>query len=200
MKRRISLLALLMASLIPLLTGCATSALWDSARDDKYQPSQPANLEIFQRPKDNEVLVAYDEQRLKTGAVHRRAYFLNANEDRVRRGKRPLFVPLSLASGMEAIPVIRADSTNITGSVWAFLSGNNQGFELVRNGVVERDYYLPVYYDTTKTVIKIALLAPAAFAADAAVVGAVAGAIGAAAYYSDKSSPDCSCGDLRHHK
>jgi hypothetical protein len=127
MKRRISLLGLLMISLIPLLTGCATSTLWDNARNDKYQPSQPANLEIFQRLKDGEVLVAYDEQRLKTGAVHRRAYFLNANEDRVSRGKRPIFVPLSLTSGMEAIPVIRADSTNMTGNVWAFLSGNNLG-------------------------------------------------------------------------
>jgi hypothetical protein len=81
-----------------------------------------------------------------------------------------------------------------------FYQETTWGFELVRNGVVERDYSLPVYYDTTKTAIKIALLAPAAFAADAAVVGAVAGAIGAAAYYSDKSSPDCSCGDLRRHK
>src|ERR1700722_17327442 len=117
MKRRIPLLALLVAGAIPLLTGCATNALWEDARNDKYQPSHPANLEIFQRGKDNEVLVVYDDQRLKTGAIHRRAYFLSANEDRVRCGRRPIFVPVSVASGMEAIPVVRADSTNATGNV-----------------------------------------------------------------------------------
>jgi len=200
MRRRIPFLALLIATAIPLLAGCATNALLEDARYDKYQPNQPVNLEVFQRSKDNELLVVYDEQRVKTGSVRRRAYLMRANEDRVRRARRPVFVPLSMASGMDAIPVIRADSTNLNRSVWVYLCANNQGFKLIREGQVEREYPLPMYFDTTKTFFKIALIGPAAVVADAALVGAVAGAIGAAAYYSDKADSDCSRDDHHHHK
>jgi hypothetical protein len=192
MKRRIFYLALIISGVLTLLTGCEdvketslTGQLWTRGPNE-YRPANQTELTLFRRRADGEVLVEYNERRVNTDDVRLRAYFLKANEHRVRHDRKPMFVPVSLARGMEKIPMASIDSTNFVAGIWAVSTEDQRGFKLVRNGVVQGQYALPTYKDTADEVMRVLFLTPAAVTLDAAVVAAVAEAYGG--YYGGPTS------------
>jgi len=199
MKSRLQVcFAFFVAGALPLLTGCQTVAehtltgeLWEGGAFDYYKSATNAELKLFQRGDD--VLVEYTEEREKTGATRQRAYFLIANDERIKRRKKPHFVPVEKAVGMEPIPVETKGVTNSTARVWAEVSDNALGFSLVRDGIVQGEYKLPVYKDTANEVKRL-LLTPGTVTVDTVVwgsiVGGVVGAYVAYCYAGGTPNPD----------
>jgi len=171
------------ATLLPLLSGCEavqdhtlTGALWGGGTSDYYKSATNAELKLFQRGTDKEVLVEYKEERENTGATRMRAYFLLANDERIRLRKKPHYLPISLSAGMEPIPVQTNNGTKLRVQVWAQLLDNARGFTLVRDGSIQGEYTLPVYKDTAEE-LKRVLLTPGTVTVDAVVWGTIGGVV-----------------------
>ena len=178
--------------LLPCLTGCqslrdctVTGYLWDeNTLNSHYQPStNVSNIRLFQKAGGGDVLVQYDEEREKDGAIKRRAYFLNANQARVDAVKKPRFVKVESANGLEPIPLVWETSaaSNTTAKVTATISADGRGFTLSRDGAEPYSYRLPTYPDGA-TKVKRVLLTPATVTADAAIWATIVGLIGAYIY------------------
>src|SRR5687767_10365773 len=87
------------------LCGCVTPKLWeDKAFDGFNTPASPANVQVFKCESD--WLVQYDEVNEDSGRIQRRAYFLYANDERVRKRKAPDFVTGMVATSGEGRVVI----------------------------------------------------------------------------------------------
>jgi hypothetical protein len=119
--------------------------------------------------------------------IKRHAYFLRANERRVAALKKPHFVKLSAAAGLEPVPwTTAATNRELPSLVWAKLTEDGHGFVLFREGTDEGPYHLPAYVDQQSEVKRL-LLAPAAAVVDVTVVAAILGAVAAYAYAHDQS-------------
>jgi hypothetical protein len=156
-----------------LLTGCATSALWEEDRFVRFHEPAPApDLRLFQAGGD--VLVHYTETRDSDDKQRQRTYWLHENERRIDERRKPHFVPERAARGLDPIPVLSpsgiANVTNTCGP-YALSSTNLDSFTLYApDGRRLGDYRLPVYRDASGRVKQV-LLTPVCFAADCTIVG-----------------------------
>jgi hypothetical protein len=177
----------LMLCLLPPLTGCEalkeqslTGRLWNNdLLIDHYEPSTNANLKLFQGPGRREVLVQYDEEREKDGAIRHRAYLLMANEAKVEKFKKPRFVKPGWVDSLEPIPLQAADAAqaNPTPVVWAKPSSDGYSFTLVKDGWESRPYRLPVYRDKLSEMKRVLLTPPAAAVDGTVIAGGAAAAL-----------------------
>lgn len=147
---------ILLISLSFGLCGCVTSKLWeDKAFDGFNTPARPANLQVSRCESD--WLVQYDEVNDDSGRMWRRAYFLYANDERVRGHKAPHFVTVKVATSGEGRAVV---------------SDSGPEFTLYDADTLVGTYALPVYPKPSGRVKQI-LLTPLTVAADVAAVGAL---------------------------
>ena len=173
--------------LVSCLTGCdsikdytVTGHLWDNnALINHRQPSTNVNnIRLYQNVGSDDVLVQYDEERERNGAIKRRAYFLNANNFRVDSLRKPRFTRLREANGMELIPsaIETSAGSNTAAGIRATLATDGGGFTLYRNGKEVGSYRLPTYPDGMSEAKRL-LLTPPAVTADAAIWASIGGAI-----------------------
>jgi hypothetical protein len=179
---RLFALACLLLGLGPLVTGCQsvkedtfTGRLWDDGSlVDHFEPASNSNVKLFHRGHDADFLVQYDEVSENGGKSRRRAYFLLANQQRIERREKPVFVPVKQANGMDIVPMEPNGTSNVKLQTWAELSAKSDSFKLVHGGAVEGPFILPVYVDK-RSEAKRVLLTPATAAMDATMAGAAAG-------------------------
>jgi hypothetical protein len=144
--RQPSAFRVLFFCVIPLLAvGCASVP----EKQVIQQPRPNANVQIFQRDKHADLLVLYNEEHPRTGKIERRAYFLEANEPKIRNNKKPRFVPVELSNGMQPLP-LEKPATNTAGVVWVEPSPDGRRFTLCYGGPLEGRYtgethLLPAY-------------------------------------------------------
>jgi hypothetical protein len=163
----------LLALPLLLLTGCATSALWEEGRFARFhEPAEAPALHLFAAGGD--VLVQYTETRDSDEKQRQRTYWLHQNEQQLNERRKPRFVATRTAKGLAGIPVLAppGDTTGTLGrDCYALSSTNLYSFTLyVANGHKLGDYQLPVYCDASGQVKQL-LLTPVCFAVDCTIVG-----------------------------
>ena len=179
-----ALAALLLAVLFSISTGCETcrehsltAKLW---RDDAFRslksPAPDPHLELFQGASTARVLVVYDEASERTGAVTRRAYFLDTVTGRVENRSKPAFVPVSTLTGMTPITVALADATPVA---LPFVTYATNSFRFTLHTVAgERGpFSLPIYQDGVAQAER-AVLTSFTLAGDVVIVGVGVGLVG----------------------
>jgi hypothetical protein len=163
----------LLATNVILLSGCATSTLWQTGQFVNYhEPATPANLRLYKSGDSQDVLVVYDESRENNDGITRRAYWLEPNSDRVRERQKPHFVKVKSEKDLVLIPVgdSGVSSSAATNAVCAVVSTNAQSFVLRSPKDEKGPYQLPVYADASGRTKQI-LLTPVTVAADLTIVG-----------------------------
>lgn len=153
--------------------GCATHALWNKTSLDAFnQPAAEPNLHLFNVPPQSDLLAVYDEYSERGDAIRTRAYFLEQNQKRVERRRRPHFVNTNWLHGLMPVPVLGATNSPLT--LFALVATNHQSFTLYSGGRAVASRELPVYNDGKARAARIALT-PVAVAADLTIVGGVVG-------------------------
>lgn len=160
--------------LLPLAfgSGCATATLWSNLENNNG-PNQDADLRLYEAKQQKDLLVIYDEHSERKDAVRRRAYFLNAERDRLRRRQQPHFVSTNLAGQFPPVPVFKVLPGTNTGSaplLYALYSTNTQSFMLYSNGCAAGQHDLPEYDDPVTRRERIALT-PLTVPVDLTLVG-----------------------------
>lgn len=167
-----------------------TYALWNDSRDTSHsRPPADSDLKLFASKHPPDVLVEYNAVSDRQQGIQRRAYFLDANRDRIAAGKPPRFVDAQRAAGLKPITVVKSvpptNSPFFTNVCFAVCQGST--FTLYRPESSPEFCALPYYQDGI--IIgswKRAALTPFALAVDAVVdvtiVGAVAGVLAAYVY------------------
>jgi hypothetical protein len=168
-----SILWPLLAFPLLLLTGCATSVLWEDGCFARFhEPAAAPDLCLFQGGRD--VLVQYTETRDSDEKQWRRTYWLHQNEQRINERRKPRFVPEQTAKGLVSIPVLApfGDTTRMLGcKVYALNSTNRGSFTLYEAGGQKlSECQLPVYCDASGRVKQV-LLTPVCVVADCTIVG-----------------------------
>jgi hypothetical protein len=173
MKARLALFALLA---LPLFgSGCATRALWTKTSLDAWnEPADEAQLRVYDSPKRRDLLVVYEEYSERHDSLRTRAYWLQANAQRIEQRQRPDFVSVHAARGLAPVPVFTNAPVETPSTGYALLSTNHY-FLLIRVGD-QRDgsHLLPVYNDGVGQSARIALT-PVTVVADATIVGGIIG-------------------------
>lgn len=178
-----------------LLSGCATSALWEEGRFARYhEPANPSQLRLFQSSQGQDVLVEYVESREDNGATRRCAYWLRPNVERLQNRQIPRFVSLERKQGLAAIPVLRSPPAldgflpaGLYAGLYAVASTNENGFTLYSASKELGSYELPVYRDGSGRT-KQMLLTPLTVTADVTIIGGFL-----AVYFSPWLLPGLSC-------
>ena len=171
MKPKHLLPLVLLAGQIILLTGCATSTLWETGQFANYhEPANPANVRLFQTTNSADLLVEYDEARESDERIQRRAYWLEHNFARVRSRRKPQFVSPSQYHALSPIPVANSAVSPEPASIYAILATNDQSFVLPTINQEKGPYQLPVYTDATGRTKQV-LLTPLTVAADFTIIG-----------------------------
>jgi len=163
----------LLAAAMTLLSGCATSALWDEGTFARFhEPATPSHLQLFHSGQGEAVLVQYDETREGDEVIHRRAYWLEPGREPVKNPHKPGFVPAETVRGLSPIPVIDSPAATppATSGYYAVVGTNGLDFLLRSGENTVGSYELPVYADASgKT--KQVLLTPVAVVADLTIIG-----------------------------
>ena len=169
-----------------MLSGCETVQeyslsykLWNNEDFRKWsEPAPDPHLALFETPAHTNLLVAYDAFSEKHSVVKRQAYYLQPNQARIKAGKAPKLVSPATAAGMSSIPVLGAKAivtiplTQLTN--YAILAESGREFSLHPQAEPVDGFPLPVYPESTGTMICVALT-PVAVVGDTAMVGLVAG-------------------------
>ncbi len=169
-----------MLLLLPLVftSGCVTQTLWTkSALDNWNEPAPQNNLHLFAAGSQKDFLVVYDEIMERHDIVRTRAYFLDANLDRLAENRAPHFVSTNRECGLFPVPVYRlpaSSGTNQLRGLFAVSDADGQSFTLHFKDGGSDLYHLPVYNDGTGK-YKRAMLTPLAVTADLTIVGGVVG-------------------------
>jgi hypothetical protein len=184
---------MIIAGSVPFLTGCEglanhtlTGHLWQEQTGPvHFAPSTPPNLELYKDNQHGDILVEYDELSDKTGHVKRRAYLLDANEERILAAKKPRFVDVHTADHLAIIPVEThsapgADSTNGI-LIRAELSPDGQQFTLISVGQSIGPHRLPIYTGSADHFDRF-MFTPMTVTGDAVIYGTMAAAIAGVAY------------------
>jgi hypothetical protein len=184
---------MIIASSVPFLTGCEglanhtlTGHLWqEQTAPVHYAPSTPPNLELYTDFQHGDILVEYDELSDKTGRVKRRAYLLDANEERILAAKKPRFVDVHTADHLAIIPVGTnsapgADSTNNI-LIRAELSPDGLQFTLISVGQSIGPHRLPIYTGSADHFDRF-MFTPMTVTGDVVVYSAMVGAVAGVVY------------------
>lgn len=168
----------MMLSLLLFGSGCVTKALWTNGNLEAWnEPTDDANLRLFEGTGRKDLLVVYDEYCERTDVTHTRAFWLNANEKRLEQRRMPDFVSPNSALHLSAIPVFDALPKREEPPpefFYALLNTNEQSFALYSNSTQIGSYNLPEYDDGRGKVEKAALT-PIAVTADLTIVGGFIG-------------------------
>src|SRR5262245_46458849 len=166
----------LLAASAMVLNGCATGAVWRVGQFARYsEPASPSNLGLFYSSQRQDVLVEYSETREDDDSIHRRAYWLHENAQRLKERQKPRFVPLGQEHGLTGVPLLpepAVPDSALADGLCAVVSSNGDTFTLYSAGKKEGTYELPVYPDNSGRVKQV-LLTPPAVAADVTIVGGV---------------------------
>jgi len=179
---------MLVICLVPYLTGCEelagntlTGRLWDSASGPfNHGPATPPNLNLYQDPQHGDILVQYDELNDQNGAITRRVYLLDANQDRIRASQKPHFVTIKATDRLEPVPVetnpaaLMDSTSNLT--LHAVVSPDGHEFTLFSNGQIIGPCHLPVYGGVNH--FDRVMLTPVTVVGDVVIYSAIAAAIG----------------------
>jgi hypothetical protein len=150
-----------------------TGRLWHP--EDYVEPAPDPKLALSQTPQG--ILVQYDASYEHNGALHRRAYYLEPNLNRVAAGQKPGFVNPAKAGPQTVIPIfLRSAADQPRPELCAVCSSNFCTFTIYRRGQVLGPCNLPVFKDQRETATQVALT-PLAVTGDASVVAAVAGCL-----------------------
>ena len=166
--------------LMPWMTGCdsLTGRLWgrDLGEND-YQAAQEPDLKLSQTPDRKDVLVQYDEMRDKDAKIRHRAYFLYADDEIIKSGKKPRFLTAAAASKVQGAPLTIGYATNLSPAggmtLRAVLAEDKHHFTLVSNGSEIGTYQLPDY--TRHNPCAQVALTPAAVTGDVIICASVVG-------------------------
>ena len=146
-------------------------------------PASDANVELHLKTSPSaDVLVIYDDMMSDSQKLERRAFYLFANEERIRHGKRPEFMPLSEARHLEQVPIFQKTPAGaVTNELYA-VEITARHFQLESRDHVVTEFSLPEFHNwfTAKKVF----LFPAAVGADAIGFGAI-GALNSPAFVED---------------
>lgn len=170
-----------------ILTGCETCEeyslthkLWNNGELRKFsEPAPDPKLALARAGGD--VLVEYDALSEKHSVVKRRAYYLQANQERVLAGQAPKFLEPLPAEGLTPIQVFDSQTAVpdppplLAG--YAVISKEGRAFTLYWPATPAEGYELPVYLETQGTAVKVALT-PFAVAGDTVMVSLVVGVVG----------------------
>ena len=176
LRRKLQLVPLV-APLV-VVTGCATSALWEEGRFAQFrEPASPPNLRVFQSREGDDVLVCYDETGEDDSARRARAYWLVANHEPVENPHKPRFVSIKRSDGLTAIPILDVTVTNAPSVGLSAVALNGAHDFALRYGDKEMgNYDLPVYQQSSGRVKQV-LLTPLAVVADLTIVGGYLGVL-----------------------
>jgi hypothetical protein len=161
---------------LALGSGCATKALWEgNAFEDWNEPASDGNLRLYGGGKHADLLVVYDEYSERRDRTHTRAYWLNQNEKRLERRRKPDFVSTNAALRMSAVPVFDQlpEGMNLP-PLYALFETNRQSFTLYSDSGPPTSHDLPDYNDGKGKIEKVALTPPAAIA-DVTILGGFLG-------------------------
>lgn len=168
-KRLLRLLPLV-ATLV-VMSGCATSALWEEGRFAQFrEPAASPNLRVFQSHRGDDVLVCYNEVREDGLAMRSRAYWLGANHEPVENPHKPRFVSTRQPDGLVAVPIFSGVPSNAPPAGLYAIATTTCAFALHSGEICLGNYELPVYEKSSGRVKQV-LLTPFAFAADLTIVG-----------------------------
>lgn len=154
------------------MTGCVTSALWDSDRFVRFhEPAAPPNLRLFESTENHDILVQYDEWQEMSEKLRKRTYWLGQDRTPFANPHKPAFVSAGSAEGLPPIPIHNSSTFTVqtnTGLA-AVVTWSPTGFILYSDDRVLGNYVLPVYEDGSAMVKKVAL-SPLAVTADTGLV------------------------------
>ena len=113
-------LNLLFCLLALTLCGCEhtlTYKAWHSTEVTHFQPASDPKLQLWERAApSSDILVVYQELAERTGRERPRAFFLRANEERLARGRKPVFADPNIATGLR--PILVLPSAGRSRRVW----------------------------------------------------------------------------------
>lgn len=160
--------------LLPLVSGCATHALWDEVSLDSWnEPASKPNLRLFHAERKKDFLVVYDEYRERPDTIRTHAYLLNRNRTQIESRQRPHFVRTNLLSRLPSVPILQPSApldTNSAEKVYAVAAADGQSFKMYSAAREVSFNELPVYNDGVGQAARIALT-PVAVVADVTIVG-----------------------------
>jgi hypothetical protein len=128
------------------------------------------------------VLVTYDAVSDRQPGVQRRAYFLNANRDRLRAGRPPHFVNPNRVHGLQplpSVPTLALVTNSLVTNLYSVVEGSNS-FILYRPDSSPEACHLPYYQDSYAAdgQWKRVLLTPLTVTVDVTVGVVVIGIVG----------------------
>ncbi len=155
-----------------------TGRLWHER--DYVVPSPDPKLVLSQTGQG--ILVQYDASYERNGDLHRRAYYLEANLERMASGRKPSFVDPAKAGPQAVIPILPRPPATEPPALYAVCSANTYEFTIYRRGQSLGPCDLPVFKDGRETAKQV-VLTPLTVTGDASVVAAVAGFLWAVGRY-----------------
>lgn len=176
----------LFALLLPFLQGCGslqeysfTGRLWsDEFLASHHEPANDPGAKAFLKANHQDVLITYDEQKESSDNIKRRAFYVLENQRLLEARKKPHFVSLKTAAGLEPVPIFWETNrfeTNAIASAVIF-STNYHSLELILTNQNQGKFTMPLYEDGHGRQTQV-LLTPLAVTADAGVVAAIAGGV-----------------------
>ncbi len=180
----------LAVALFASTSGCSTGdtifltpRLWGPGMVRNFnEPGDRPGLKVFRSTKPADYLVIYDEMREDGGRIRRRAFYLNANRERLNSRRKPRFVNPAKADSLEPVPLLlelSTASTNAASSVSLSPDGTFWRLHEADGEVV--DFNLPTYPTAGSTVLRVALT-PLTVTGDAIIVGTFVGLLIAYSY------------------
>lgn len=166
-------LPVLLAAAALFWNGCATGALWQHKAF--HVPAPEPNLRLSVAADHHDILVEYDELNERSDRVRRHAYLLEANADRVERGRKPRFVDPKRYRDVLPIPVYSeasAAAPDSRSAVELYATGKHDGFILHWRAREPSRHSLPVFFDGVTRTGQV-LLTPPALIVDASIVSGV---------------------------
>lgn len=156
-----------------LLSGCATSALWEDGAFALYhEPARPPNLQLFHSARRNAVLVRYHEAYEGSDSIKPRAYWLRHKDRPVPNPHKPRFVSIKPDRELVAVPLRETDKAplGLQSGLYAVVSTNATDFVLHSGEANLGCFELPVYRDSAGRAVQV-VLTPLAVVADLTIVG-----------------------------
>jgi hypothetical protein len=188
MKLPVLIRAMLLAGFALGLTGCETVEnysltyrLWENSDMEKWSgPAPEPHLALFDATNRADILVRYDAFSEKQSVIRQRAYYLQANQARIARHKKPTFVQPSAIAGMNSIPVLNsaAGITNLPPDdpTYAVTANGDRGFTLYQSNQSLGTFDLPAYAESSGVPARV-VLTPFAVVGDTVMVGVVAAVV-----------------------
>ena len=172
----------LFALFLPLLAGCGslqectfTGRLWsEDFLTNQHGPANDPGAKAFLKADQKDVLITYNEQKESSDNIKRRAFYVLENQRLLEARKKPHFVALKTAAGLDSVPIFWETNlfeTNTISSAVIF-STNQQSLQLILTNQNQGKFTMPFYEDGHGRQTQI-LLTPLAVTGDAGMVAAV---------------------------